>query len=200
MKLENVVDQCRESTEKSLDSNIKVHTFLRSPLSVQLPLHISLSAPLVLKTDTKDAFAAAIKEKLSISGAHSFATHAVSVAWVSNFDDTRSFLVLKLLKPDNDDLNKLLSACNRCAGDLGLDMLYQSQGSERLQTDKSDIDDQTVAFHISIAWSLAKAQDLGEPKVQAEMLNDLKDVSVSFDSVKLKIGNVVMDIALPSYA
>lgn len=60
--LKNVLSKCE--TESSHDKS-KICSLLHSELGVQLPLHISLSRPVVLTTDQKqpflDAFERAIK-------------------------------------------------------------------------------------------------------------------------------------------
>lgn len=44
--------------------------------------------------------------------------------WVPNFDRSRWFLVLGIKKPENDELNRLLTACNAAAQDCGHPGLY----------------------------------------------------------------------------
>lgn len=174
----------------------ETHSFLRSDLDVQLPLHISLSAPLVLETDQKDAFAQAVKDAISDVGVRSFSVGLRAVDWVPNFDKTRYFLVLKLTRPPYDDLNKLLSACNQCARDSKLPELYHQLGTEP----DAKRDDKDDCFHISVAWTLDEPSAEARQAVRKAMPARLKETTVSFTTVKLKIGNVVHDVALPAAA
>lgn len=60
-------------------------------------------------------------------------------------------------------------------------------------------------FHVSIAWALekpsqkmlAQTQSLNEDSVMSKRLAELR---LGFDSVKVKIGNVVHDLPLPTKA
>lgn len=174
----------------------ETHSFLRSDLDVQLPLHISLSAPLVLETDHRDEFLQAVKTAISDVGACSFSVTLRAVDWVPNFDKTRFFLVLKLTRPPNDDLNKLLSACNKCARKSKLPELYHEPTGEphAKSNDKDDF------FHMSTAWTLQEPSTQAIEAVQQAMSARLKQTTVSFSTVKLKVGNAVHDVALPAAA
>lgn len=178
------------------DAVPETHSFLRSDLDVQLPLHISLSAPLLLGTDQKDSFAQAVKDAIADVGARSLRVRPRAVDWVPNFDKTRYFLVLKLTRPANDDLNKLLNACNQCARDSKLPELYHRLGAEP-EAKPNDKDDY---FHISVAWTLDEPSAEAKQAVQQAMPIRLEQTEVSFTTVKLKIGNVVHDVALPAAA
>jgi hypothetical protein len=168
------------------------------------PLHISLSAPLVLHTDQKQLFEKDITTRISRSHVKPFTVHVAGLDWVANHDKTRFFLVLKLGKPANNELNKLLSSCNATAQHFGVPMLYADHPNRTID-DSSEVKprqeamDRSDAFHISIAWTLE------EPDRQArEQLADLdrthlQQLEVSFSLVKLKIGNVVNDISLTKH-
>ena len=200
-KLESVINHCQEKLDNDTTSERRVHPLLRSSLNVQLPLHISLSAPLVLQTAQKDDFLTAVKQQVSESGATSFTVHATRLDWVSNFDQTRSFLVLKLSQPDEDDLNKLLHACNACANKFGLHLLYQRKEVTHKKSKKGEAAtaplDLSAAFHISIAWKLEKAKNLDRQPLEPTTRDELCDMKISFDALKVKIGNVVTDLKLP---
>lgn len=174
----------------------ETHSFLRSDLDVQLPLHISLSAPLVLETDQKDTFAQAVKDAITDVGARSFSVRLRAADWVPNFDQTRYFLVLKLTRPRHDELNKLLDACNQCARDSKLPELYHELRTEP----HAKRDDNEDYFHISVAWTLDAPSLEAKKAVQKAMPARLEQTTVSFTTVKLKIGNVVHDVALPAAA
>ncbi|RMZ85130.1 hypothetical protein DV738_g12, partial [Chaetothyriales sp. CBS 135597] len=101
-------------------------SLLRSDLNVPLPLHISLSAPLTLRTEQKDAVAAAVEASVTRSGARPFVVSPTRLCWVSNSEGSRSFLVLKLSRPENEDLNRLLSACNASVARFGLRIRFDT--------------------------------------------------------------------------
>ncbi|KAK5199190.1 poly(U)-specific 3'-to-5' RNA exonuclease [Exophiala xenobiotica] len=152
-----------------------IHSFLRSDLGAPQPLHISLSAPLVLKTDQKDAFQQTVFSEVSRSNVQPFNVQATGLDWVANYERSRFFLVLKLSRPSNNDLNRLLSASNAAARQFGL----------------AELSD---AFHISIAWTLKEP----DKQTREQLLNldkdYLKSLMMSFSGLKLKMGNVVIDI------
>ena len=177
-----------QTAGRPADPSNEINPFLRSDLGVQLPLHISLSAPLVLKTHNKGAILEELRNTIAASGAIAFVASSSGITWVHNFDQIRYFLVLQLSKPANDDLNKLLRACNHCAIRHGLTELYSNTG---------DQGDRSEAFHISIAWSLHKpdASENGHERVKDDLALPL--IEASFTEVKVKIGNVVTDIPLP---
>ncbi|RMD39428.1 hypothetical protein DV735_g5706, partial [Chaetothyriales sp. CBS 134920] len=195
-KLERVlVRACRSCNEadNSTPRNPAVHSLLRSDLNVPLPLHISLSAPLTLKTEQKDAVAAAVEASVTRSGAGPFVVKPTRLCWVSNSEGSRSFLVLQLSRPENDDLNRLLSACNASVTHFGLKPLYCTYSSSFPSSSLSTSapypgavsGDRSDAFHVSIAWTLG---DLNNMWSSAGLGH--------FDTVKLKIGNVVRDMRL----
>jgi U6 snRNA phosphodiesterase len=157
---------------------------------VRLPLHISLSAPLVLETEQKDSFLNAVKNSITNSEVRCFSVRPSAVSWVPNFDKTRYFLVLKLTRPQHDELNKLLRACNDCAGRINLAELYHSA------TDLAKSEPKDDCFHISIAWTVQKPSENAQLSVDGLLPDSLQDTEVSFSMVKLKIGNMVHDLSL----
>ncbi|KIW65700.1 hypothetical protein PV04_07933 [Phialophora macrospora] len=189
------------TTTAAKSSKPHIHGFLRSELGAQLPLHISLSAPLVLRTEQKEPFQDSIKVRLDSSHIKPFTVTARRLDWVANHDRSRFFLVLKLSKPEDDELNKLLSICNATAVQFGLPQLYDDvadigPGSEVRPTSKAleRVIDKSDAFHISIAWTL---EDPGDQAIRR--LVDLMDdqpygLKVSFSHLKIKIGNAVIDL------
>jgi hypothetical protein len=111
--------------------------------------------------------------------------------WVANHDRSRFFLVLRLGRPENDELNVLLSACNAVARQFGLATLYED-AEERHGRRKSD---KSNAFHISVAWTLELPIDQAQgQKLEGLELEELRGLEVRFDMVKLKIGSTVMDV------
>jgi hypothetical protein len=185
------------------DINGQVHSLLRSELGAQLPLHISLSAPLVLKADQKSDFEEVVMGKIMESGAGRVEAVIRRLRWERNYDGTRWFLVLAVDAPANDELNRLLHACNECASEFGLPLLYDKKSDkptrstlEERKISETVMRSRSDAFHISIAWQLS------EPGAKQRVVLDHPDVaelgkqSLQFKVVKLKMGNVVKDIRL----
>ena len=156
---------------------------MQSRLEAQLPLHISLSAPLVLKAEEKVGFQEAVESKIMESGVGRVKVSVRSLRWERNFDGTRWFLVLVVATLANDELNKLLHSCNMCASDFKLPLLYGTEPEK--------------PFHISIAWQLT------EPSLRQRLVLAHPNVAefgkenLQFEAVKLKMGNVVRDLRLP---
>lgn len=160
-----------------------------------MPLHVSLSAPLVLKTHDKDDFCVDLTHAIAASGARAFTLETTGLAWVANFEKNRYFLVLKLTKPANNDLNKLLLACNTCAKKRKLALLYDQGGQD--ENSISQPFDRSSAFHISIAWTLQKPT-IEDQKMDIEKASEqLTGISINFNSALLKIGNSVTEITVP---
>jgi U6 snRNA phosphodiesterase len=173
----------------------QVHSFLQSDLGVHLPLHISLSAPLVLQTSDKDKFSADLKEAVLASGARAFTVRTTDLAWVPNSDRSRYFMVLKLEKPANDDLNKLLRACNTCAKDWHLPLLYDQAGKD--ESSSVQAFDRSSAFHISIAWTLHDPVTDQKDQKSSKPLEPVTGIFIDLASVLMKVGNSVTEIPLP---
>ncbi|EHY53933.1 poly(U)-specific 3'-to-5' RNA exonuclease [Exophiala dermatitidis] len=246
--------------------SVKLHSFLRSELGALLPLHISLSAPLVLRTDQKSAFQERFCDELRTTrssttttdgcrsgnssrlGLQPFTVHVTGLDWVANQDGSRWFLVLKLSRPDNDELNTLLAVCNEVARRFGLQPLYEEdtkqeevqeqdgtkrghqhqqhqhqrqsrEGTQKKQRQKEKREikagnDKSHAFHISIAWALHNpnpdyfgnddhpvrmSQRSTLAHLEEEGINEqLRGLEIAFSSLKLKIGNSVIDIPFSS--
>lgn len=130
---------------------------------------------------------------------------------------------------EGDELNRLLGVCNRAVESYGLPGLYHvsemgagtgamhgyeggrsgkqaaaasaaatattTKGASHVKTP-----DRSSCFHISIAWTL---QDPGWPRtsISSDVSNFTKsDITIDFEVVKVKIGNVVHDIPLAGSA
>lgn len=179
------------------ENNSGITSLLHNELGVSLPLHISLSRPLVLKTEQKDAFLAQLKKIISTSGSRALTVKIASTAWHPNETRTRWFLVLALDRSALPDLQKLLGAANATAAQFGQPKLYYEGGSTSEQAGH------TEKFHISIAWTL---QDpTGNPAVSKIDITtlaastgkpDLQSINVSFTEVKVRIGQDVTAIPL----
>lgn len=191
-----------------------VHSLLETSLQVPLPLHISLSAPLVLRTENKDSFLDVLTSQLApiiSSLRRPVSVQPASLSWHGNENSSRYFLVLRVQDTADDKgalnlLNQLLRASNRVAQEYGQPQLYTGQSrrdaSERKQRrHQDDKQDFSSYFHISIGWALPrpdrKLQDENlemQPAVETVM-KDVCDMTVHFDAVKIRIGQNVT--ALP---
>ncbi|KAF2836290.1 hypothetical protein M501DRAFT_914359, partial [Patellaria atrata CBS 101060] len=192
----------------------QIHSLLQNDLGIQTPLHISLSVPLVLQTHQKDNFLSSITSALKQSSVRPFEIQFTKFKWVSNFDRTRWFLVLGVQKPANDELNRLLKACNKVARSFNQPELYNSASPEtmlvgrkskksrakeeqRPLTTEDDLD-RTEAFHVSLAWSLHgdRLTQIQLDDILAKMESAPEDINVRFRAVKVKIGNAISNVEL----
>ena len=198
-------------------SQARINSSLRSDLGVRLPLHVSLSSPLILTTSTKDAFMSDLTAAIHKSRVSSFSPSSSKVKWVSNFDGSRHFLIVTLNRPEGDGLAELLKVCNQVAKEFGLPELYAgstdqglnvgvatTQGDGRrnepaeeiLVLAKDDKTDDHEKFHVSIAWSLDKPSDLRESAGDDEWKKKLAELKISISQVSLKMGNKITTIPL----
>lgn len=200
------------ATSASQEKRQQVRSSLRSDLGVLQPLHVSLSTPLILTTDNKDSFESTLTRNIRELNQGAFTTSPSGLRWVSNFDGTRSFLIITLKTPANNDLQTLLSICNRTAASFRLPELYSSSSNDSVQvgvmpgtapTECEDTDNGPLMdgvsssgskFHISIAWSLEKVQT--SQMTMEHLQSKLKDLQITFDRVYIKIGNQVSAVRL----
>ncbi len=201
--LESVIHESAVTKNRAEASTGSIHSFLHSDLGVQLPLHISLSAPLVLKTEQKESFENSIGSKLAHTHVKSFAVKVTKLDWVANHDKTRFFLVLKLSKPENDDLNQLLAMCNDAAYQFDLPQLYDNADKDRSSLEdpvagktQDKVADKSDTFHISVAWTLEEPDDRARRRLIDVVDGQLRGLQVSFSLLKLKIGSTVIDLPL----
>lgn len=185
------------------DINGQIHSLLRSELGAQLPLHISLSAPLVLKADQKSDFEEFVQGKIMESGVGKVEATIQRLRWERNYDGTRWFLVLAVDTPANDELNRLLHACNESASEFSLPLLYAKNSDkptdsslEEQKISKTVTRNRSDAFHISIAWQLSEPGAKKRAVLDHPNVAELGKRSLQFEVVKLKMGNVVKDIPL----
>lgn len=116
--LANLLDEVRSACGPVAGANTNGHgltSFLTSDLGSPLPLHISLSRPIVLRTEQKDSFLVDISDLLSGGGGGggqtAFEVGVHDLAWHRSPDSDRSFLVLRVrsttcngnLENDNND-------------------------------------------------------------------------------------------------
>jgi len=179
-----------------------IRSLLQNDLGVALPLHVSLSRPLVLKTEQKDDFFVSLKNAISSSGARAFETSFEQLQWHPNEDRTRWFLVLRVAG-EGDALLKLLRTCNSVAVKYGQPKLYEDDdahdGGEQTAGRMSSVSEK---FHISIAWSLEEPPSggraiAGETACDAmELPAAIHSLRVPFGEIKVRIGQDVTSMPL----
>lgn len=91
-----VADVQQQALSSSPSSLTSLTSFLTSDLATPLPLHISLSRPLVLRTEDKDAFLNEITDALLRASSSSFDVAVHDLSWFRNPGGHRSFLVLRV--------------------------------------------------------------------------------------------------------
>lgn len=221
-----------------------VHSLIRSELGENLPLHISLSRPINLATDQRQAFIDRLTADMSRfsvrpyadssrlfivftyvwqwAGSFNISTHELD--WVSNNENSRWFLVMRIKKPPINELNRLLQSANDAVTAFGQLPLYVQPESQPALLAKgftskarhskpkfllkksaivvpNPIIDQSSSFHISIGWSLgslsAETSSSTPPKAQLSVKNST-EFQFEVKAIKLKIGNSVTSISLLS--
>ena len=186
-----------------------MHSLLQSDLGAQLPLHISLSRSLNLRTEQRQPFLDTLEKAISDSSVRPFEVRVKDTNWVANFEGIRWFLILDLSQPANNELNSLLQLSNRVAASFGQPPLYdephsrtakknrtQAYGVESESEETPESQYVSSKFHISIAWTLnAPSQNMKEETHSAD-LTALRNAPVTFTSVKAKIGNSVSSLYL----
>ncbi|RAL03597.1 HVSL domain-containing protein [Aspergillus ibericus CBS 121593] len=204
--LRDVIDQINDRLD---DSTTQLHSLLHSDLGAQLPLHISLSRPVVLRTEQRQPFLEDFQSALRESSIPAFDVTTQSLDCVSNYEKTRWFYVLRADKPEADSLNRLLRLSNRSLARFGQPPLYESsqdvaavlkskspaqpQGSRGTGQTGSDY---SHCFHVSLAWSLTGPSSEERERIVSIDLQKVRGLSIRFDCVKVKIGNNVSSIPL----
>lgn len=144
----------------------------------------------------------------------SFEVSVSGLEWVSNCEQTRWFLVMKVDQAPQHGLNQLLKISNRVARSFGQLPLYaESQPSFGLRSAKrrkgptdpasssniassNSSTEMCPSFHISIGWTTTlPSQDLVNALDQA---TKFKAFTVNIQTVKAKIGNSITSIPLAS--
>ncbi|PSN63358.1 hypothetical protein BS50DRAFT_559332 [Corynespora cassiicola Philippines] len=193
---------------------------LLSPLGAPLPLHVSLSRTLQIRTEERGTFLDTLTSRLRTAAVRPFHIQFTSLKWVPNFERNRWFLVLGIEKPAHNELNRLLTACNEAAEQCGHPGLYtggrgdgpmeanalkskakkgKSNSSEEVPRLSSLPVDHTDYFHISIAWNLVEPDPEWVALVQGIPVDKhVKAPGAPFEVVKAKIGNAINNIALRS--
>ncbi|KZF26128.1 hypothetical protein L228DRAFT_257616 [Xylona heveae TC161] len=207
-----------------------IRSLLLSDLGAPLPLHISLSRPVVLITEHRHSFVEKLAKDIASSGTRPFDVEFTALDWVANYENTRWFLVLRLTRPSNNGLNRLIHITNKTLASFGQPPLYsESKQTSRLEVTrasgpgraqradrgrrkvpittepKPNEVDFSTHFHISLGWTLeAPSPEMIEQLCAKDITAVLDEwrgkVKVKFDVVKAKIGNTVTAINLPTKA
>ncbi|RPB14385.1 hypothetical protein P167DRAFT_484854 [Morchella conica CCBAS932] len=179
------------------EEGLAVESHLKSDLGGELPLHLSLSRPNVLATAQRDGFMELLGDRVERLRVKPFAIDFTGWEWVSNFDQTRWFFVMKASKGPEKELSRLLELSNRTFEAFGQPPLY-SQGADKLG-----------GFHVSLAWSLKKPSDETMQKMEKAIMGEeccgkkiitLKGrpqrMTMDVETIRVKIGNVVHAVEL----
>ncbi|KAE8140979.1 U6 snRNA phosphodiesterase Usb1 [Aspergillus pseudotamarii] len=202
--LSSVIAQVEGRLRKN---KVELNSLLRSDLGAQLPLHISLSRPVVLRTEQRQSFLETFKSAIQDSNIRAFNTTTEGLHCVSNYEKTRWFYVLRVKKPENDALNCLLKLSNRSLALFSQPPLYGASphvlkadagASTPMQWQRGGFEDYSHCFHISLAWSLTEPSPDERDQIAKIELRELSDLRVYFDRVKAKIGNHITSIPLAS--
>lgn len=153
---------------------------------------------------------------------HVFTITFSDLIWAANGLNTRWFLALTAQQPKQDELNKLLNASNSVARARRLPMLYEDNGtladlpslprkklklwsaeetSEEVVTSIHRTNDRTGRFHISLAWTLDnpiadKRKKIRSVRAEGPAMDEALKLKISFESVKVKIGNIVHNVPI----
>ncbi|KAH6853571.1 hypothetical protein B0I37DRAFT_420544 [Chaetomium sp. MPI-CAGE-AT-0009] len=167
----------------------EVTSFLTSDLATPQPLHISLSRPVVVGTGQKGGFLREVGEAVVVRGGKTEEVFGLGFAGEGGEkgDDENP----------NPELTALLRRCNAVVARYGQPGLYEwaeDGGGDRGKRIGE-------AFHVSIAWSFAEPT---EELVRAtervfggrDTQQKLREVQIPVEGIKVKIGNVVTNVAL----
>ncbi|KAJ4372349.1 poly(U)-specific 3'-to-5' RNA exonuclease [Neocucurbitaria cava] len=207
----DVLNRHNETRTKKLPIP-EIKPSLQSELGATLPLHVSLSRTLQIKTEDREAFLEALRSSLRRAAVRTFHFAFSSLKWVPNFQRNRWFLVLGIKKAERDELNRVLDACNSAAKDRGHPGLYTGEdGDGSMQDDavarsskrrksavfESETVDHSENFHVSIAWNLIEPDPEWISLVEGiDISKHMQSPQDSFDAVKARVGNTVHNIAL----
>lgn len=210
MLLNELLEVARDTNGAQSDATAPenaVHSLLNNDLGVSLPLHVSLSRPLSLRTEQKDDFNAHLGMRMRKSRITAFCVHVEQLNWHPNEDGSRQFLVLSLSEPSGDQLRSLLAVCNEVAADYDQPLLYarRSHTDVDLQTHQAGpSESQHSHFHISIAWALKSRLSPGTASLghassasgMSDQLQGVRRLDIPFTSVKIRTGQDVITLPL----
>ncbi|KAF2442218.1 hypothetical protein P171DRAFT_391902 [Karstenula rhodostoma CBS 690.94] len=226
-RLNSLIEHVREAIEgantrmKRPLSIPEIHPSLLSELGTPIPLHVSLSRTLQIKTDDRYQFLDILNKSLHRAAVRPFDVRFTGLKWVPNYDRNRWFLILGIEKPAQDELNRLLHACNDAAEESGHPPLYVGGKGDGPMEDNDTIDidiaskrrksvqnkdtaveakstiDRTQNYHVSIAWNLTEPDPAWITLAQdVDVSKFIKSPQTPFEVVKAKIGNIVHNIEL----
>ncbi|KHJ33345.1 hypothetical protein EV44_g6091 [Erysiphe necator] len=211
-------------TIQEKDCSFQVHSLLTSELKAPLPLHVSLSRPIQITTKQKDSISTSLRQAIECSSVQPFEISFTKLEWVSNFEKSRWFLILRTSsRHGNDELQSLLQICNNIVQRHGLLPLYEDPKYFRNVTSRleklSHIQSSNIAtcsdenhklkstsnstfntFHVSIAWSLnPPSQNIVEcmENTNEENFEIISKLKAKFEHIKLKIGNIDFENLMP---
>lgn len=138
-----------------------------------------------------------------------FALCVDGLAWFRSAESARSFLVLRVRTAHhhqqhetaraNPQLAALLAACNEVVAAQGQPRLYaREEGVQPVEGSEGP----DGAFHVSIAWSFAEPTEEMRARTAAVFAQEawqrdvVAGIRIPVDGVKVKIGNVVTEVAL----
>jgi hypothetical protein len=190
----------------------RIFPSLQSELGAPVPLHVSLSRTLQIKTADRDTFLDTLNSCLRRAAVRSFRFKFHGLRWVPNFQRNRWFLVLDIEKPAQNELNRLLNACNEATGRCGYPGLYvgghgdgpmdessdhtKQKRQKGLADEEEDID-RSECFHVTIAWNLEEPDPEWVALIKnINVIERIKQPRASIHVVKARIGNVVHNIDL----
>ncbi|KAF3938456.1 hypothetical protein ABW19_dt0203524 [Dactylella cylindrospora] len=176
------------------EEGLKLESFLYSDLGTRLPLHISLSRPIVLRTEQREEFMESLENGLKKISLEPFDVKFSDIEWVPNQDRTRWFWVMRATSPipvgrRQQALSALLNMCNFAARQFKQPGLYLTdwQGNAR------------DGFHVSIGWSLKEPPEQLRSEMATaitEFQPQLSELTMRCDALKVKIGNTVHALEL----
>lgn len=186
----DILSSLVSTLRSDVEVGAELYSFLTSDLGTPLPLHISLSRPLVLATDQKDEFLSRVTSTLRQQSSSRFTVGPSALSWHRSPDSNRAFLVLRVQQGrdgTNQGLTRLLEKCNRLVKQFGQPELY-SDGGKSMDR-----------FHVSLAWSFASVTGSLQSRTAAvynDFLTKVAAMDIPVDSVKVKIGNVVTSLPM----
>ena len=194
----------------SRQTSCTVKSLLVSDVGTPSALHISLSAPLILRTKDRDDFVKDIRGAIHRTNQSEMASNALTLRlsglrWAANFERNRWFLAVGIARPAASRLNELLRSCNEVAISRGLPALYMNpdlaHGGEKnlgSNSEQAKSDNSTDRFHFSIAWTLddplPHGQLMAPVAVSSQALEVVESIEVNVQTVKVKIGNCISSL------
>lgn len=186
-------------TRSSAAEPLQVTSLVRNDLDFELPLHISLSRSLVLRKEEHEGFVDAVRNAIGSSGVRPFNVGLRGLRWHPNYDRSRHFLSIGVVKPQQDQLNRLLWCINRAVAARNHPMLYYDNGNCMKPSDM-EMRDCSQSLHVSIAWALqqpvVREPGLIDGQHPHTAIGNVEDLCINVDCIKVKIGDKVHEIVL----